>query len=94
MIEDRSVWIGDRVAVPIGEGNVEDVETWRSCIEGMRASEAVEFSARCAREVGVDFRTSWARVLVNIDGKRRWWPIASVRVIEGRDGKTRNNATS
>lgn len=87
MIDQRNIWIGDTVSVPGGTGNVLGVETWRSKIEGMRESEARAFSERCSREVGLNFREAWGMVLVDIKGKKKWWPIAAVKVIEGRDGK-------
>jgi hypothetical protein len=90
MIEERNVWIGDKVSVPEGEGTVEAVETWRSKVEGMREASAREFSERCFREVGLDFRRTWGRALVSVNGKQKWWPLAAVQVIEGRDGKARN----
>jgi hypothetical protein len=86
MIEDRIIWIGDEVEVPAGRGVVAAVETWRSKVDGMSEVKAKAFCEQCRREVGVDFRHTWGIVLVEVAGKPRWYPIASVRVVRGRDG--------
>lgn len=86
MINDRNIWIGDEVEVPAGRGVVAAIETWRSKVDGMSEAEAKAFSDQCRREVGVDFQRAWGMALVEAAGKTRWWPIASVRVVRGRDG--------
>jgi len=88
MISDRDIWIGDKVQVPTGIGVVLEVVTWRSKVEGMRESEARAFCDQCSREVGVDYRKKWGEVLVKVGEAVKWHAIATVKVIEGRDGKT------
>jgi RNase H-fold protein (predicted Holliday junction resolvase) len=56
---------------PSGEGVVEAVETWREGLEGLRAAEAREFTARVeARMQGHGGRARWARLVVCLDDGR------------------------
>jgi len=85
----KEVWIGDTVSVPGGQGNVLNVERWREKVLGMSEQAAKTFSETCSREVGLEFRDTWGMVLVDVGGSCKWWPIADVQVLEGRDVKTK-----
>jgi hypothetical protein len=72
----RPSYCGDRVRI-VGddlhpeEGVVEVVETWRDCVEGMRAAEAQEFTARIDGRMRLHGgRARWARIAVRLDSGR------------------------
>lgn len=80
------IFVGDRVRTPDGEGFAEDFVSWRTRIEGMHDYEAREFSEQCRMQCGPEFRERWGRVLVRVGARARWYDLAKVTVVEGRDG--------
>jgi hypothetical protein len=76
MTVTRPAYIGDRVRAigddlhPI-EGIVEAVETWRECVEAMRAAEAQEFTALVDGRMRLHGgRARWARLAVRLESGR------------------------
>jgi len=72
----RPAYCGDWVRI-IGddlrpeEGVVEAVETWRDCVEEMRAAEAREFTARIDGRMRLHGgRARWARIAVRLESGR------------------------
>lgn len=84
-----TIFVGDRVRTPRGEGYVEDVLTWRDRILEMDDAEAREFTESCRAENGTNFRETWGRVLVRIGERTRRFTLQQITVIEGRDGIVR-----
>jgi hypothetical protein len=72
----RPAYLGDRARI-VGddlhpeEGVVEAVETWRDCVEAMRAAEAQEFTARIDGRMRLHGgRARWARLAVRLESGR------------------------
>lgn len=86
----KTFYVGDKVSTRFGNGEVEGYSTWRDKIDMMDDLEATEFSSKCKRECGIDFKDRWAEVLVSIvcsDGKKRIHTLSGeeVEVINGRE---------
>jgi hypothetical protein len=85
---DRDIFMGDKVETPIGVGYVEDAQSWREKIRGMKYWQAREFSDRCRIDVGDDFKEKWIEVIVKIKGRLHRFLRHQVTILEGRDVKT------
>jgi hypothetical protein len=84
-----TIFVGDRVHTPDGEGFVEEFMTWRDRILEMGDVEAREFTEQCRMENGPEFKQTWGRVLVRVSGRARRYSLQQITVIEGRDGIVR-----
>lgn len=85
----RRIYIGDKVRTPHGDGIVHRVVTWRDKIVEMHHDfEAIEFSDRCRREVGLNFKEDWSKVTVAVNNKLRTYQSSQIEVLEGRDAGT------
>lgn len=81
------IFVGDKVKTADGIGIVDDINTWRDRIIGMTDPEAVEFCDQCYRNVGPDYRDTWAEVFVMFGSKVKKYLARDITVLEGRDGK-------
>lgn len=79
------IFVGDKVKVPHGVGVVEDVNTWRDMVVNMTEPEAKEFCDQCFRNVGLNYRDTWAEVFVSVTGRIRRYLVGQVEVLETRD---------
>lgn len=84
---DRDIFIGDKVKTPHGIGYVEDAESWRERIKGMKYWQAREFSDRCQLDVGDDFKEKWVEILVRINNRVHRFLRHQITILEGRDAK-------
>jgi len=84
----RRVFVGDKIRVRHGTKHVHvyvrRVETWRQLVREMFEAEAREFTERCIGIVGDDYRDSWVRVFVLLDGKTVIFEPPHFTVVEGR----------
>lgn len=85
----RKIFIGDKVKTPNGVGYVSAVKTWRDKIVSFDHDfEAIEFSDRCKREVGLNFKEDWVQVSVRfLNGAMALFQSSQIEVLEGRDDK-------
>lgn len=79
------IFVGDKVKTIHGKGIVEDVNTWRDKVVDMTKPEAAEFCDECFRNVGLDYRDTWAEVFVAVGGRIRRYLARDITVLEGRD---------
>jgi len=81
------IFVGDRVETVHGIGIVEEVYTWRDRIIEMTDPQAAEFCDQCMRNVGLNYKETWAEVQVSVNGRLRTYLAPNVKVLEGRDAK-------
>jgi len=84
----RSIFKGDRVRTPFGDGIIVDAQSWREKLLDMSDAEAREFSDQCRVEVGLNFMEEWVELLVKTKHGMRRMLGHQVTVLEGRNGKT------
>ncbi len=89
MARSVHIFVGDKVETPNGLGYVERVTTWRDRVIEMSDYEAKEFSQSCKTEAGLDYRETWAQVMVRIGKRRSVFFAHQIKVKEGRDVEPR-----
>jgi hypothetical protein len=81
------IYVGDKVRTPHGDGIVEEVYTWRDKVIDMSDAEAREFCDQCQRNVGWNYKNTWAEVFVSVGGMIQRYLAPEIKVLKGRDGK-------